>query len=51
MCSFFFELKAEVIIRGRVTHCAKVLLGSKEIKLRNDGTFSLRFALDEGERF
>jgi len=45
---FFFELGAELIVYGRTETDATVRLGSKNITLRPDGTFSLRFALPDG---
>ncbi len=45
---FFFELNAELIVYGRTEPDATVHLGDKKIPLRSDGTFSLRFALPDG---
>lgn len=45
---FFFEIGTELIVYGRTEPDAKVWLGNKNIKLRNDGTFTLRFALPDG---
>ena len=45
---FFFELNTEVIVYGRTQADAEVWLGDKKIPLRNDGTFSLRLALPDG---
>lgn len=47
--NFFFELQAELIVYGRTKPNAKVELCGKEIELRNDGTFSLRFMLPDGK--
>ena len=47
--SFFFELNAELIVYGRTEPDAEVRLGTRYIKLRPDGTFSLRFALPDGK--
>ncbi|MDD5438760.1 MAG: DUF4912 domain-containing protein [Candidatus Omnitrophica bacterium] len=44
---FFFELWTELIVYGRTEPDARVWHGGKEVKLRADGTFSLRFALPE----
>jgi len=44
---FFFEIGTELIVYGRTEPDAEVWLGDKQIKLRNDGTFSLRFALPD----
>lgn len=45
---FFFELNAELIVYGRTEADAEVFLGDKKIKLNQDGTFSLRFTLPDG---
>lgn len=47
--NFFFEIATELIVYGRTQPDAKVRLGDKNIALRNDGTFSLRFALPDGK--
>jgi len=46
--TFFFELNAELIVYGRTEPDATVWLGDRKIPLRSDGTFSLRFALPDG---
>jgi len=46
---FFFELDAELIVYGRTEPDAEVYLGDKKIHLRQDGTFTLRFALPDGK--
>lgn len=45
----FFDIRTELIVYGRIEPDGRVFLNGKEIKLRKDGTFTLRFALDEGE--
>ncbi|MDP3789466.1 MAG: DUF4912 domain-containing protein, partial [Candidatus Omnitrophota bacterium] len=45
---FFFEIGTELIVYGRTEPDATVSLGNKNIPLRGDGTFSLRFALPDG---
>jgi hypothetical protein len=45
--SFFFEIGTELIVYGRTEPDAQVFLGDKNIPLRADGTFSLRFALPD----
>ncbi len=46
---FFFELGTELIVYGRTEPDAEVWHGQKQIPLRPDGTFSMRFALpDDG---
>jgi len=47
---FFFEIGTELIVYGRTEPDAKVILGDKEIKLREDGTFTLRFALPDNSK-
>lgn len=46
---FFFEIGTELIVYGRTEPDATVWLGNKEVKLRSDGTFTLRFALPDGK--
>ncbi len=45
---FWFVLDCELIVYGATEPDAKVVFQGKEIKLRPDGTFSLRFALPDG---
>jgi len=45
---FFFEIGTELIVYGRTEPDAAVSLGSKNVPLRGDGTFTLRFALPDG---
>jgi len=45
---FFFEIGTELIVYGRTESDATVSLGSKNVPLRSDGTFTLRFALPDG---
>ena len=45
---FFFEIGTELIVYGRTEPDAEVWLGDRKIQLRNDGTFSMRFALPDG---
>jgi hypothetical protein len=45
---FFFTLDAELIIYGATEPNAKVTIQGRPIKLRPDGTFSLRFQLPDG---
>ena len=47
--SFLFEVWTEVIVHGRTEPDASVYLNDKGIKLNPDGTFSLRYALPDGE--
>jgi len=46
---FFFEVWTELIVHGRTEPDATVLLNQKNIKLNADGTFTLRYALPDGE--
>ena len=45
---FFFELGTELIVYGRTEPDAKVLFEGKEVTLRPDGTFNMRFVLPDG---
>jgi hypothetical protein len=45
---FWFILDCELIVYGATEPDARVTLQGLEIKLRPDGTFSLRFALPDG---
>ncbi len=45
---FWLIVNAELIVYGATEPDAKVSVQGKPIKLRNDGTFSLRFALPDG---
>jgi len=44
---FFFEIWTELLVYGRTEPDAHVWHGTKPVKLREDGTFTLRFALPE----
>ena len=46
---FWFNVNAELIIYGATEPDAKVTIGGREIKLRQDGTFSFRFILPDGD--
>jgi hypothetical protein len=46
---FFFEIWAEVIVHGRTESDASVFLNGGQVRLNADGTFSLRYALPDGE--
>lgn len=46
---FFFEIGTELIVYGRTEPDAEVKLGNQTIPLREDGTFTLRFALPDGK--
>ena len=45
---FFLEVWTELILYGRTEADADVTVAGKKVKLRSDGTFSLRYALPEG---
>lgn len=44
---FFFEIGTELIVYGRTEPDAQVTLEGKPVKLRSDGTFSLRYILND----
>jgi uncharacterized protein len=43
--TFFFEIRTELMVYGRTVPDAQVHLGTKNIPLKSDGTFVLRFSL------
>lgn len=47
--AFWFEVQAEVILHGRTARDASVTLGGRPVRLREDGSFSFRFALPDGD--
>ncbi len=47
---FWLAVNTELIVYGATEPDAKVLVQGKEIKLRPDGTFSLRYALPDGKQ-
>ena len=47
---FWLVVNCELIVYGATEPDAKVTIQGKEIKLRPDGTFSLRFALPDGKQ-
>jgi hypothetical protein len=47
---FFFDLEAELIIYGATEPTAKVTLQGEPIKLRSDGTFTMRFSLPDSRQ-
>ncbi|MFQ6104229.1 MAG: DUF4912 domain-containing protein, partial [Candidatus Glassbacteria bacterium] len=48
--AFWFRVGAELIVYGATDPRAKVTLMGEPLKLRNDGTFTIRFALPDGVR-
>lgn len=46
---FWLVVNTELIVYGATEPDARVTVAGKDIQLRNDGTFSLRFALPEGK--
>jgi hypothetical protein len=46
---FWFNVNAELVIYGATEADAKVRIGGRDIKLRQDGSFSFRFALPDGQ--
>lgn len=47
---FWFQLDAELIIYGATDSNARVTLQGEPVKLRPDGTFTMRFSLPEGRQ-
>jgi len=47
---FWFQLDAELIIYGATDGNARVTLQGEPVKLRPDGTFTMRFSLPEGRQ-
>ncbi len=48
--SFWFQLDAELIVYGATEPTAKVALQGEPIKLRRDGTFTMRFSLPDSRQ-
>jgi hypothetical protein len=48
--SFWFQLDAELIVYGATEPTAKVTLQGEPIKLRPDGTFTMRFSLPDSRQ-
>lgn len=46
---FWFNVNAELIIYGATEPDASVTIGDRKIRLREDGSFSYRFALPDGD--
>jgi hypothetical protein len=47
---FWFQLDAELIVYGATEPSARVTLQGEPVKLRRDGTFTLRFRLPDGRQ-
>lgn len=47
---FFFTLDAELIVYGKTDPTAHVTLQNEPVKLRPDGTFTMRYALTDGRQ-
>jgi uncharacterized protein len=47
---FWFQLDAELIIYGATDPAARVSLQGEPVKLRSDGTFTMRFSLPDGRQ-
>jgi hypothetical protein len=47
---FFFDLEAELIVSGRSDPSASVTLQNEPVKLRPDGTFTMRFSLPDSRQ-
>ena len=48
---FFLQVATELIVYGRTMPDAKVTVSGEPIRLRPDGTFSLRYFLPDGEKY
>ena len=46
---FWFNVNAELVVYGATEPDATVTIGGRRIRLRRDGSFSLRFALPDGQ--
>ena len=46
---FWFKVDAEVVLHGSTERDARVTIGGRPVELREDGSFSFRFALPDGE--
>lgn len=46
---FWLNINAEVIVYGATDPAARLLAGGRPVRLREDGTFSFRFSLPDGE--
>ena len=46
---FWFKVNAEVVLHGSTERDARVTIGGRPVELREDGSFSFRFALPDGE--
>jgi len=49
--AFWLVVDAELIVYGATEADARVTVQGKDVKLRKDGTFTLRFALPDGKQF
>jgi hypothetical protein len=47
---FFFQLDAELIVYGATQPNSRVTLQGEPVKLRPDGTFTMRFSLPDGRQ-
>lgn len=47
---FHFEIEAELVVYGSTEPNAKVTLGGEPVKLRSDGSFSVRFSLPDSRQ-
>ncbi len=47
---FFFDIDAELIVRGQTDPGAAVTLQNEPVKLRSDGTFTMRFSLPDSRQ-
>lgn len=47
---FFFDIDAELIVYGKTDPTASVTLQNEQVKLRPDGTFTMRFSLPDSRQ-
>ncbi|HVK16229.1 MAG TPA: hypothetical protein VM533_04715, partial [Fimbriiglobus sp.] len=47
---FFFDIDAELIVYGKTDPTASVTLQNESVKLRPDGTFTMRFSLPDSRQ-
>ena len=48
---FFLEAATDLILYGRTKPDAKLTVNGKEVKLRKDGTFTIRYHLPDGIKY
>lgn len=45
---FYFEIQMELTVKGKVQPGGEVLLGNQKVEVNEDGTFTLKFPLEDG---